>query len=186
MKWGQVIVALLAVLLFGWVMAHMNIESMVQQLKAMRVAVPIVLALSAIRLYFQSLNWSASLKREHLSVESGKLAAVRVASQSMGYLTIFGPLISEPMKIKLLATPAEPTITATFLDDGVYWFTSGPDCPRWPPEPAVVDRPRHALSRDPRSSCVESGDLYHHAPQYAPFCCRTRIWQEGPFLDNPH
>src|SRR5467141_3746572 len=28
------------------------------------------------------------------------------------------------MKIKLLGTPTEPTITATFLDDGVYWFTS--------------------------------------------------------------
>src|SRR5205807_7699519 len=45
-------------------------------------------------------------------------------SQSMGYLTVLGPVISEPMKIKLLGTPTEPTITATFLDDGVYWFTS--------------------------------------------------------------
>jgi hypothetical protein len=42
----------------------------------------------------------------------------------MGYLTVLGPVISEPMKIKLLGTPAEPTITATFLDDGVYWFAS--------------------------------------------------------------
>jgi hypothetical protein len=42
----------------------------------------------------------------------------------MGYLTVLGPVISEPMKIKLLGTPTEPTITATFLDDGVYWFTS--------------------------------------------------------------
>jgi len=28
------------------------------------------------------------------------------------------------MKIKLLGTSSEPTITATFLDTGVYWFTS--------------------------------------------------------------
>jgi hypothetical protein len=28
------------------------------------------------------------------------------------------------MKIKLLGTSSEPTITATFLDAGVYWFTS--------------------------------------------------------------
>src|SRR5260370_23048072 len=28
------------------------------------------------------------------------------------------------MKIKLLGTSSEPTITATFLDNGVYWFTS--------------------------------------------------------------
>lgn len=124
MKWGHLIIAILAVLLFGWVMAHMNLASMVQQLKAMRVAVPIVLTLSAIRLYFQSLTWSASLKGRHLSIETIKLAAVRLASQSMGYLTVFGPVISEPMKIKLLGTPSEPTITATVLDDGVYWFTS--------------------------------------------------------------
>jgi hypothetical protein len=42
----------------------------------------------------------------------------------MGYLTVLGPVISEPMKIKFLGTPTEPTITATFLDNGVYWFTS--------------------------------------------------------------
>jgi hypothetical protein len=34
-----------------------------------------------------------------------------------------GPLISEPLKIKLLGTSTEPTVTATFLDNGVYWFT---------------------------------------------------------------
>ena len=124
MKWGHLIIAILAMLIFAWVMAHMNLGSMVQQLKAMLIAVPIILTLSAIRLYFQSVTWSASLKVKHLSIEGGKLAAVRLASQSMGYLTVFGPVISEPMKIKLLGTPAEPTITATFLDDGVYWFTS--------------------------------------------------------------
>jgi hypothetical protein len=42
----------------------------------------------------------------------------------MGYLTVLGPVISESMKIKLLGTPAEATITATSLDDGVYWLTS--------------------------------------------------------------
>jgi hypothetical protein len=42
----------------------------------------------------------------------------------MGYLTVLGPVISEPMKIKLLGTASEPTIAATFLDTGVYWFTS--------------------------------------------------------------
>lgn len=124
MKRGHLIVAVLAVLLFAWVMAHMNLASMIQQLKAMRIAVPVVLVLSAIRLYFQSRTWSASLKGEQLSIKKRKLAAVRLASQSMGYLTVFGPVISEPMKIKLLGTPTEPTITATFLDDGVYWFTS--------------------------------------------------------------
>jgi hypothetical protein len=42
----------------------------------------------------------------------------------MGYLTVLGPVISEPLKIKLLGTTTEATIAATFLDNGVYWFTS--------------------------------------------------------------
>jgi hypothetical protein len=97
---------------------------MLEQLKAMRVALPIVLALSALRLLLQSLNWSASLKGENVSVGIAKLMGSRLAGQSMGYLTVLGPVISEPMKIKLLGTSSEPTITATFLDDGVYWLTS--------------------------------------------------------------
>src|SRR5207245_4405255 len=89
-----------------------------------RVAMPTVLARSVPRLVVESITWSASLEGERVSVDTTKLRGVRLASQSMGYLAVLGPVISEPMKIKLLGTPTEPTITATFLDDGVYWFTS--------------------------------------------------------------
>lgn len=124
MKKGHLIMAVLAIVLFAFVIAHIGLPSMVQQLKAMRIALPIVLALSSVRLYLQSLTWSTSLKRQDVAVNRTRLAAVRLASQAMGYLTVLGPVISEPMKIKLLGTPTQPTITATFLDDGVYWFTS--------------------------------------------------------------
>jgi hypothetical protein len=118
------IATLVALGLFAWVMRHVCLPEMVEQLKAMRVALPIVLVLSALRLLLQSFTWSASLKGEDVSVGTARLMGVRLASQSMGYLTVLGPVISEPMKIKLLGTSTEPTITATFLDDGVYWFTS--------------------------------------------------------------
>ena len=124
MKKGHLIAALVAVLFFTWVIAHMGTPSMLRQLKAIRIALPVVLALSLVRLALQSLTWSASLKGENVHVDTAKLAAVRLAGQSMGYLTVLGPLISEPMKIKLLGTPSGPTITATLLDDGVYWFTT--------------------------------------------------------------
>jgi hypothetical protein len=124
MKKSHLISALVAAVLFGWVIVHIDLSHVAAQLKAMRVAVPIIIALSALRLVLQSITWSASLKGEDLSVETTKLMAVRLASQSMGYLTVLGPVVSEPMKIKLLGTRSEPTITATFLDDGVYWFTS--------------------------------------------------------------
>lgn len=124
MKKSHLIVALIAVVLFIWVLAHMNLPVIRQQLKAMGTALPIVLALSTLRLCLQSLTWSASLRGEEVSVGLTKLAGIRLASQSMGYLTVLGPFVSEPMKIKLLGTAPEPAITATFLDDGVYWFTS--------------------------------------------------------------
>jgi hypothetical protein len=124
MKKLQPIIVLAALALFAWVIAHVGVSTMAAQLKAMRVALPIVLVLSLLRLFLQSATWSASLKGENVAVNPTRLIGVRLASQSMGYLTVLGPVLSEPMKIKLLDTPSEPTITATFLDTGVYWFTS--------------------------------------------------------------
>lgn len=120
----QLIIAFAALVLFAWAIAHVGLATIVAQLKAMRVALPIVMALSALRLFLQSTTWSASLKGGNVAVNTRTLIGVRLASQSMGYLTVLGPVISEPMKIKLLGTASEPTIAATFLDTGVYWFTS--------------------------------------------------------------
>src|SRR5215470_4520944 len=124
MKKAELAGALVAIGLFAWVLAHVGVASLLAQLKALRIALPIVIALSLLRLLLQSIAWSASLKGEQVSVDILKLAGARLAGQSMGYLTVLGPVISEPMKIKLLGTSTEPTVTATFLDNGVYWFTS--------------------------------------------------------------
>lgn len=124
MRKNQLIAPFVALVLFVWVIARFGLPTIVLQLKAMRVALPIVLALSVLRLFLQTLTWSASLRGEDVSVGIRTLMGVRLAAQSMGYLTVLGPVISEPMKIKLLGTSSGPTITATFLDDGVYWFTS--------------------------------------------------------------
>jgi len=43
MKKAQSAVAFVAVALFTWVLAHVGFASLVQQLKAMRIALPIVL-----------------------------------------------------------------------------------------------------------------------------------------------
>jgi len=45
----------------------------------MRIALPIVLAFSFLRLLLQSITWSASLKGEQVSVDIPKLAGVRLA-----------------------------------------------------------------------------------------------------------
>jgi hypothetical protein len=124
MKKAELAVSLIALTIFAWVLAHVGVSTIVAQVKAMRIALPIVIGLSLLRLLLQSNAWSASLKGENVYVDTSRLAAIRLAGQSMGYLTVLGPVISEPMKIKLLGTSTQPTITATFLDNGVYWFTS--------------------------------------------------------------
>jgi len=124
MKKNHLLMALVGTALFGWVISHMRLSDAMQEFKALRLAVPIVLATSLCRLILQTTAWLQAVKAQRLSIPAGRLMGVRVASQSMGYLTVLGPVLSEPMKIKLLGTPAEPTITATALDDGVYWFTS--------------------------------------------------------------
>ncbi len=124
MRKTHLIAPVLGAVAFAWVVAHVGLPTMMEQVKAMRVALPIVLALSLLRLFLQTATWSASLKGADVSVGITKLMGVRLASQSMGYLSVLGPLISEPMKVKLLGTSSGPTITATFLDNGVYWFTS--------------------------------------------------------------
>jgi hypothetical protein len=118
--------ALLAIIgtgLLAWVMFHFGHTAFFHQLSALRYALPIVVVLSLVRLLLQSLTWSSALRSEGLEVGIPRLMGIRLASQAMGYLTVFGPVISEPMKINLLRTPVEPTATATFLDNGIYWFT---------------------------------------------------------------
>jgi len=124
MKKSHLIIGFLGVALFAWVIAHISLAELVRELRAIGVALPIVLTLSLCRLVLQSITWSASLDGQNAPAPIKKLMGVRLASQSMGYLTVFGPVLSEPMKIKLLGTSTEPTAAATFLDDGVYWFTT--------------------------------------------------------------
>jgi hypothetical protein len=123
MKKSHLILGILGLALFVWVVARISPAALARELQAIRTALPIVLALSVCRLVLQSIAWSASLDGQNASAPLTKLIGVRVASQAMGYLTVLGPLLSEPMKIKLLGTATGPT-AATFLDDGVYWFTS--------------------------------------------------------------
>jgi Lysylphosphatidylglycerol synthase TM region len=124
MKKGHLILALAGAASFAWVMAHIGLPAILQQLAGVRTALPIVLLMSLGRLLLQTTAWSQALRDQGVSVPPGTLMGVRLASQSMGYLTVLGPVLSEPLKIRLLRAPAEPAMTATFLDDGVYWFTA--------------------------------------------------------------
>lgn len=71
----QPIIAFAALVLFTWVIGRVGLSTVLAQLKAMRVALPIVMALSALRLFLQSTTRSASLKGGNIAVREyrGKL-----------------------------------------------------------------------------------------------------------------
>ena len=124
MKRNHLFLALAGAILFIWVIVHAGPQAILQQVKVIRFALPVLVILSLCRLLLQTAAWSAALRGAGMSVSRRKLIGIRLASQSMGYLTVLGPLLSEPMKIKLLGSSPEAATTATLLDNGVYWFTA--------------------------------------------------------------
>src|SRR5215510_9606078 len=83
-KGSNLLLAAVGTALFAWVIVHAGPSAIVQQLKALRVALPIVVVLSLGRLLMQSLAWSAALKNERLEVGIPRLIGIRLASQGMG------------------------------------------------------------------------------------------------------
>jgi len=91
---GRLLLTLVGVTLFAWVIVHAGPSAIAHQLKALRIALPIVLALSLCRLFLQTLSWSAALENEGLDFGAAKLIGIRLASQAMSYPTVFAPVLS--------------------------------------------------------------------------------------------
>lgn len=108
--------------LFAFVAAKMGWSGMIQELKAVWIALPILVGLGAGRLVLQTLAWSCALKADGIHAGFGHLMGARASSQGMAYLSVLGPLVSEPMRISLVG---EHSAAATLIDTGVYWFSSG-------------------------------------------------------------
>jgi uncharacterized membrane protein YbhN (UPF0104 family) len=111
--------------LFGVVAAKMGWRGMIEELKAVWIALPVLVALSAARLLLQTMSWKCALQTDGIHTGIGQLMGARVSSKGMGYLSVLGPIVAEPMRISLLGKDAEAATSATLIDTGVYWFSSG-------------------------------------------------------------
>ncbi len=100
--------------------------SVIRQLKAARVGVLILIGFSFLRLALQTIAWSTALRAEGIRASALELMGVRLASQSAGYLSVLGPAVSEPMRIRLLLNKRREGsgMAATIADSGVYGLTS--------------------------------------------------------------
>lgn len=111
--------------LFGVVAAKMGWRAMAEELKAVWIALPILAGLSSMRLLLQTMSWKCALKTDGINTGIGQLMGARVSSRGMGYLSVLGPIVAEPMRISLLGKDAKAATAATLIDTGVYWFSSG-------------------------------------------------------------
>jgi Lysylphosphatidylglycerol synthase TM region len=110
--------------LFAVVVSKIGWGAALHELRTVWIALPLLVGLGVVRILTQTQAWKMALREEGVEASFGELVGIRMASQSMGYLSVLGPAISEPMKIKLLRKNWKNSTTATVVDSGVYWFSS--------------------------------------------------------------
>ncbi len=123
MKKQRVAIMITGLALFGFVAAKVGWNDIARQLQEVCTAVPVLLALSAIRAVLQTAAWSGALRVHGIKVSATNLIGARLASRAMGYLSVLGPLVSEPMRISLLEDRSQEATAATLIDTSVYWVS---------------------------------------------------------------
>lgn len=118
------VLAAAGIALLAFVVSKIGWSPALSALKQVWVAVPLLIGLSIIRLLLQTQAWRAALREEGTQKGFCELVGIRMASQCMGYLSVLGPALSEPMKIRLLGDNWRTSTTATLVDSGTYWFSS--------------------------------------------------------------
>ncbi len=124
MKRISAVLGVLGVSLFVLVAAKVGWSGVIRQLLTVRLGLLILIGLSFSRLALQTVAWSIALRAQGVPASIAELIGVRLASQAVGYLSVLGPAISEPMKLRLLLKYREPGAVATLADAGAYGFSA--------------------------------------------------------------
>jgi hypothetical protein len=120
----EILLSAAGLALFATVVSKIGWSAALHELRRAWVALPLLIGLSLVRLFLQTRSWQLALREEGAPTEFGELVGIRLASQSLGYLSVLGPAVSEPMKIKLLGSNWKTSLTATLVDSGTYWLSS--------------------------------------------------------------
>jgi uncharacterized membrane protein YbhN (UPF0104 family) len=123
MKKLDVFISVFGMAIFAGVVKKVGPAVIAAELRHIWTGLGFLLVLSAVRLVLQTYSWSTALRANGNAFSARELIGIRLASQSLGYLSTFGPLLSEPLKIRLLGTSTD-SAASTLVDTGLYWFTS--------------------------------------------------------------
>src|SRR5690348_16551764 len=121
MKKLNIVAAILDMGVFAVVVWKVGPATLAVKLEHVWIGFAILLLLSLIRLMLQTCSLSIGLSANMQARPFVELVGIRTASQSLGYLSTFGPFLSEPMKIRLLGNSTE-SAASTLADTGLYWF----------------------------------------------------------------
>ena len=124
MKKLDIFVSAAGLALFIWLASTIGWTDTVQKLSSARMAVLALLLLSLLRLALQTHSWRTALRAEGIQARPSELVGIRLAAQSIGYLSVLGLAASEPMKLRLLRNHQGRATTATLADTSVYGFSS--------------------------------------------------------------
>lgn len=123
MKKFDVFMLLLGIAVFAVVVEKVGPAEIATELRHVWPGLGLVFVMSSVRLILQTYSWATALKANGNSSSARRLIGIRLASQSLGYLSTFGPLLSEPLKIRLVGASTS-SAASTLADTGLYWFTS--------------------------------------------------------------
>jgi hypothetical protein len=110
--------------LFAFAVERIGPRHVIQDLEAMSGEVVVILLLSLVRLFLQTRSWSIALRQDGIHSNTTELMFLRLASQGIGYLTVLGPVASEPIKIRVLERYGGSATAATLVDTGLYWLSA--------------------------------------------------------------
>lgn len=110
--------------LFGFAVERIGLGHLIRDLQAMSAGVVVIFLLNLVRLLLQTGSWSIALRQDGIHSNTTELMFLRLASQGIGYLTVLGPVASEPIKIRLLERHGGSATAATLVDTGLYWLSA--------------------------------------------------------------
>lgn len=110
--------------LFAFAVERIGPGHVIRDLEAMSGGVAVIFVFSLVRLFLQTRSWSIALRQDGIHSNTTDLMFLRLASQGIGYVTVLGPVASEPIKIRLLERYGRSATAATLVDTGLYWLSA--------------------------------------------------------------
>lgn len=102
MRWFVGTTAAVGIGLLAWTVASVDVDLLSNQLRSIRVVLPLVLVLAGVRFAFQAEGWRLAAKGGAEGLQRGETFAAVVAGESAGYFAL-GPVSREPIKASFVA-----------------------------------------------------------------------------------